>query len=150
MVQENDPAPDFELTADDGSRVRLSEQRGTKVVLFFYPRADTPGCTVEACGFRDLMPRIEKEGAVVFGLSPDPVEAVRKFRDKFGLPYRLLADQDHTVAEAYGVWQEKSTFGVRHMGVVRTTFVVDEQGRVERVFRGVKPEGHAEEVLAVL
>jgi thioredoxin-dependent peroxiredoxin len=150
MVQANDIAPEFELTADDGSTVRLSEQRGRKVVLFFYPKANTSGCTVEACEFRDRLPEIEKEGAVVFGLSPDPVKDLVKFRDAQDLTYRLLADEDHTVAEAYGVWKEKSMYGRKYMGVERTTFVVDEEGRVARVFEKVKPAGHAQEVLQAL
>ena len=140
-------APDFELTADDGSAVRLSELRGRKVILFFYPRADTPGCTVEACEFRDHDEQFEGRGAVVLGISPDPVKAVRAFREKFALPYRLLADADHEVAERYGVWKEKSRYGKVYWGVERTTFVIDEEGRVERVFARVKPEGHATQVL---
>jgi len=150
MLSENDLAPDFELPADDGSRVRLSDFRGRKVVLFFYPRADTPGCTIEACEFRDHSPAYESEGAVVLGVSPDPVREVKKFREKYGLPYRLLADEDHAVAEAYGVWGEKTMFGRQFMGVHRTTFVIDEEGKIEKIFRDVKPEGHAAEVLGAL
>jgi thioredoxin-dependent peroxiredoxin len=150
MIQQNDVAPDFELMADDGSTVRLSDQRGRKVVLFFYPKANTSGCTIEACEFRDRLPDIEKEGATVFGLSPDPVKDLVKFRDAQGLTYRLLSDHDHAVAEAYGVWKEKSMYGRKYMGVDRTTFVVDEEGRVATVFEKVKPTGHAEEVLAEL
>src|SRR5690606_32189865 len=123
--------------ADDGTPVRLSELRGRKVVLFFYPRADTPGCTIEACEFRDLHPTIETRGAEVIGISPDQVDEVRKFREKFDLPFRLLADAEHTVAELYGVWQEKTMFGNNFMGVVRTTFVVDPDGRIERIYHGV-------------
>lgn len=146
-LQENDLAPDFELTADDGSQVRLSNLRGNRVILFFYPRADTPGCTTEACEFRDLTPQIQEKGAVVLGISPDPVDAVRKFREKFNLPFRLLADSDHAIAEAYGVWGEKSMYGKTYMGVERTTFLIDEEGRIARIFRKVSPKGHAEEVL---
>lgn len=149
-LQENDLAPDFELPADDGSRVRLSGLRGRRVILYFYPRADTPGCTTEACEFRDLTPQFEERGAVVLGVSPDPVDAVRKFREKFDLPFRLLADEDHAVAEAYGVWAEKSMFGKKYMGVERTTFLIDEEGRIARVFGRVKPKGHAERVLGEL
>jgi peroxiredoxin Q/BCP len=146
--QENDPAPDFTLPADDGTPVRLSELRGKRVILFFYPHADTPGCTIEACEFRDLSPQIQEKGAVVLGLSPDTVEDVRKFREKFHLPYRLLADADHAVAEAYGVWKEKTNFGKTYWGVERTTFLVDEQGKIARVYGQVRPEGHAADVLA--
>ncbi|CAN5618204.1 thioredoxin-dependent thiol peroxidase [soil metagenome] len=150
MLQENDPAPDFTLAADDGSTVRLSELRGRKVILYFYPRADTPGCTVEACEFRDALPRIEEEGAVVLGISPDPVKDLAKFRDKYDLNFRLLADEDHQAAEEYGVWKEKSMFGKKYMGVERSTFVIDEEGRIARAFHQVKPQGHAAEVLQEL
>jgi thioredoxin-dependent peroxiredoxin len=146
-LQENDLAPDFELPADDGTAVRLSGLRGARVILYFYPRADTPGCTTEACEFRDRMPQFEEQGAVILGVSPDAVGEVRKFREKFGLPFRLLADPDHSVAEAYGVWKEKSMFGKTFMGVERTTFLIDEEGRLARIYRRVKPEGHAAEVL---
>ncbi len=149
-LQENDLAPDFELPADDGSRVRLSELRGRRVIVYFYPRADTPGCTTEACEFGERTPRIEEKGAVVLGVSPDPVKDVKKFREKFELPFRLLADEDHAVSEAYGVWGEKSMFGKKYMGVERTTFLVDADGLVARIFRKVRPEGHAEEVLETL
>ena len=150
MVAENESAPDFTLPADDGSTVRLSEMRGQRVILFFYPRADTPGCTIEACEFGETQPQIVEKGARVFGISPDSVKEVRKFREKFDLPYRLLADEDHAVAEAYGVWVQKTMFGNKHMGVERTTFLIDAEGRIERIFRKVKPEGHAAEVLEVL
>lgn len=146
----NEPAPDFELTADDGSRVRLADLRGSKVILYFYPRADTPGCTIEACEFRELSPRIDERGAIVLGVSPDPVEDVRKFREKFSLPFRLLADSDHRVAEAYDVWKEKNLFGKLMMGVVRTTFVIDEEGRIARIYENVRAEGHAGQVLEEL
>lgn len=146
-LKENDPAPDFDLDADDGSRVRLSELRGSKVILYFYPRADTPGCTIEACEFRDLTPRIDERGAVVLGVSPDPVEDVRKFREKFDLPFRLLADADHEVSERYGVWKEKTLFGKKMMGTERATFVIDEEGKIARVYRNVRAEGHAAKVL---
>ncbi len=150
MLEENDLAPDFALRADDGSTVRLSKLHGHKVILFFYPRADTPGCTVEACEFRDLQPQAVEHDAVILGISPDPVEELRKFRDKFDLNYRLLSDEDHQVAEAYGVWKEKSMYGKTYMGVERSTFVIDEQGRIARAYRKVKPEGHAAEVVAGL
>lgn len=150
MLNENDLAPDFQLDADDGSTVRLSELRGRKVVLFFYPKADTPGCTIEACEFRDRNEEFDTQGAVILGISPDPVADVHAFRQKFGLPYRLLADADHEVAEAYGLWGEKTLFGNRYWGVDRTTFVIDEEGRIEKIYRKVSPEGHAAEVLRAL
>jgi thioredoxin-dependent peroxiredoxin len=150
MLQENDTAPVFELTADDNSSVRLSELRGSKVILFFYPKANTSGCTVEACEFRDLQPDIQEQGAVILGISPDPVKDVAKFRDDFSLPYRLLADTDHRVAEEYGVWKEKSMYGRKYMGVERTTFLIDEEGRIARVYHKVTPKGHAQEVLQAL
>jgi thioredoxin-dependent peroxiredoxin len=150
VLTEGFSAPDFELPADDGSTVRLSDLLGRKVVLFFYPRADTPGCTIEACEFRDRVENFEANGAVVLGISPDPVQAVRKFREKHGLTFRLLADEDHQVAERYGVWGEKSMYGKKYWGVDRTTFVIDEEGKIARVFEKVKPQGHAEAVLAQL
>lgn len=146
-LKANDPAPDFDLDADDGSRVRLSDLRGSKVILYFYPRADTPGCTIEACEFRDLTPRIDERGATVLGVSPDPVEDVRKFREKFDLPFRLLADANHEVSERYGVWKEKTLFGKKMMGTERATFVIDEEGKIARVYRNVRAEGHAAKVL---
>lgn len=146
-LQTGDRAPDFTLPADDGSSIRLSDLRGRKVILYFYPRADTPGCTVEACEFRDEMPRIDERGAVVLGVSPDEVADVRAFREKFALPFRLLADSDHRVAEAYDVWREKSMFGKKFWGVDRTTYVIDETGRIARVYEKVKPEGHAAQIL---
>jgi len=150
MLKPNDTAPDFELQADDGSTIRLSDLRGRKVVLYFYPKDDTPGCTIEACEFRDRSKDIAANGAVVLGVSPDTVESHRKFRDKYGLDFRLLADTDHRVAEAYGVWQEKSMYGRKYWGVARTTFLIDEEGRIARVFENVKPAGHAAEVLEAL
>jgi thioredoxin-dependent peroxiredoxin len=150
MVEENDLAPDFELPADDGSTVRLADLTGRKVVLYFYPRADTPGCTVQACELRDSAPRIDERNAVVLGVSPDPVEELVKFREKFDLNFRLLADEDHRVAEAYGVWKERSSFGRKRMGIERSTFVIDEEGRVERALRDVSARGHAELVLGGL
>jgi thioredoxin-dependent peroxiredoxin len=148
MLQENDTAPAFELRADDGSTVRLSDYRGRKVVLFFYPRASTPGCTIEACEFRDRLPDFSSRDAVVFGVSPDPVEELVTFRDEQRLSYRLLSDPDHSTAEAYGVWKEKTNFGRTYMGVERSTFVIDEEGRVAKAYRRVSPEGHAAEVLS--
>ena len=149
-LKENDVAPKFALKADDGSTVRLSALRGQTVVLYFYPKDDTPGCTKEACEFRDRSKDLNKSDAVVLGVSPDSVESHRKFREKYGLDFRLLADPDHKVAEAYGVWQLKSMYGRKYWGIVRTTFIINEKGRIARVFEKVKPAGHAAEVLAAL
>jgi len=140
-------APDFTLDTDAGSPLTLSSLRGRPVVLFFYPKDDTPGCTIESCEFRDLMPRFQGVNAEVHGISPDDVKSHVKFRRKFDLPYPLLADVGHKVADAYGVWQEKSMMGRKYMGNARTTFVIDKDGRIARVFEKVKPEGHAAEVV---
>lgn len=150
MPRENELAPDFELQADDGSTVRLSDLRGRKVVLYFYPKDDTPGCTKQACGIRDQWDDFEKRGAVVLGVSPDSVEDHVKFRDKYDLPFRLLADTEHQVAEAYGVWKQKSMFGRKYWGNERTTFIIDEEGRIARVFPKVNPASHTELVLEAL
>ena len=150
MLKENDLAPKFTLQADDGSKVRLADLRGRTVVLYFYPKDDTPGCTKEACEFRDHTRQIDKSGAVVLGVSPDSVESHKRFREKYGLDFRLLADPDHKVAEAYGVWQRKSMYGRKYWGIVRTTFVINERGRIAHIFEKVKPAGHAAEVLSVL
>jgi thioredoxin-dependent peroxiredoxin len=150
MPTAGEQAPDFEVQADDGSTVRLSDYRGSKVVLYFYPRADTPGCTVQACEIRDNQERLDEAGAVVLGISPDPVESVRAFRAKYGLPFRLLADADHAIAEMYGVWGEKSMFGKKYMGASRTTFLIDENGRIARILENVKPESHVGLVLGEL
>lgn len=150
MLNEGEAAPDFELPADDGSTVRLSELRGRSVILYFYPRDDTSGCTTEACEFRDTLPRIEEKGARVFGVSPDPVESHRKFKKKYDLNFPLLADEDHEVSQAYGVWKEKSMFGRKFWGVERTTFLIDEEGRIARIWRRVRPAGHADAVAAEL
>jgi thioredoxin-dependent peroxiredoxin len=147
-----DPAPDFTLPAHGaaGNEVSLAALRGRPVVLYFYPKDDTSGCTTEACEFRDRWSDVEATGAVVLGISPDPVKSHEKFRAKYDLPFPLLADEDHRVAEAYGVWGEKSMYGRKYMGVLRTTFVVAPDGRIARVFEKVKPEGHAAEVLAAV
>jgi thioredoxin-dependent peroxiredoxin len=150
MIEEGDMAPGFELPADDGSQVSLEALRGQKVVLYFYPKDDTSGCTTQACEFRDSLARIEEGGAVVLGVSPDPVDSHRKFKDKYDLNFPLLADEDHSVAEAYGVWKEKSMFGNKYWGVERSTFLIDEDGKLAKVWRRVRPKGHAEKVAAEL
>jgi len=150
VVEEGREAPDFQLTSDTGERVRLSQFRGRPVVLYFYPRDDTPGCTAQACGIRDTYGDFETRGVVVLGVSPDTKESHVKFKQKHGLPFTLLADPDHQVAEAYGVWREKSFGGKRYWGVERSTFLVDEDGKVAKVMRRVKPDTHAEKVLAAL
>jgi len=150
MLKTGSKAPAFGLPSDAGEIVRLGDLRGKKVVLYFYPRDDTEGCTVEACEFRDHWAAVRKSGAVVFGVSPDGVTSHGKFRKKYALPFPLLADPDHAVAERYGVWGEKSMFGRKYMGIRRTTFVIDEAGRIARVFERVKPKGHAAQVLEAL
>lgn len=150
MLSEGDFAPDFTLTTDADVPLTLSDLRGRSVLLYFYPKDDTPGCTTEACEFRDAFPRFEVLGAEVLGVSPDTPKSHRKFKEKYDLPFTLLADTHHEVAEAYGVWQEKSMFGRTFWGVVRTTFLVDPDGRIARIFEEVKPEGHAAEVADAL
>ena len=145
-----DKAPDFDLEADDGSRVSLESLRGKNVVLFFYPKDDTSGCTAEACGFRDAMPQFEDLDAQIFGISPDSAKSHRKFREKYQLPYRLLVDEEHRLADAYGIWQEKTMFGVKYMGVVRTTVLIDRDGRIAKIFPKVKVEGHVAEVASAM
>lgn len=150
MPRVGEPAPDFTLLDDAGNRVTLSDLRGQRVVLYFYPRADTPGCTKEACSFRDSFAAYRKKGVVILGVSPDPVPDQAKFKAKFNLPFQLLADADHAVGEKYGVWALKKSVGREHMGIHRTTFIIDADGRVSHVFEGVKPEGHGGEVLEAL
>jgi peroxiredoxin Q/BCP len=141
-------APAFTLPASTGEIISLQQFRGkTPVVLYFYPRADTPGCTTEACGFRDALPKYDRAQVAVLGVSPDPVKDVARFARKFNLNFPLLADADHAVCERYGVWREKSMFGRKYMGAARVTFVIDRQGRIAHVFEKVKPEGHEREVL---
>lgn len=149
-LQPGDPAPDFELLTDAGETFRLSSLAGKKVVLYFYPRADTPGCTREACEFRDHLPRIERKGTVVLGISPDKPASQARFKQKHRLPFTLLSDTEHKVAQAYGVWKEKSMYGKKTWGIERTTFLIDEQGKIARIFPKVKVDGHAAEVLAAL
>jgi peroxiredoxin Q/BCP len=150
MVNVDDAAPDFELPDQDGELVKLSDLRGKSIVLFFYPKADTPGCTTQACGVRDHRADYEDRGAIVLGVSPDPVKKIARFADKFELGFPLLADEDHAVAEAYGVWIQKSMYGRTYMGNERSTFVISPDGVVTHVFRKVKPGEHDEKVLAAL
>jgi len=150
MVEEGKPAPDFELTSDSGEKVKLSELRGKPVVLYFYPRDDTPGCTAQACAIRDSYDEFAKRGAVVLGVSPDSETSHVKFKEKYGLPFTLLADPEHDVAEKYGTWVERHNYGKTYMGVERSTFLIDSEGRVAKVMRRVKPDTHAEQVLEAL
>jgi peroxiredoxin Q/BCP len=150
VIEPGEEAPDFQLPDQDGETVKLSELRGQPVVLYFYPKADTPGCTTQACGVRDHEADYAKKGAVVLGVSPDPVAKVKKFHDKQALNFRLLADEGHAVADAYGVWAEKSMYGKTYFGNERTTFVIDADGKVAQVLRKVKPAEHDELVLAAL
>jgi peroxiredoxin Q/BCP len=143
-------APDFSVIDDKGQKVKLSDFKGRKVVLYFYPKDDTPGCTKEACSFRDGISEIKARGAVVLGVSADSVDSHRKFRDKFELNFPLLADTDRKIVEAYGTWKEKSMYGKTYMGIERTTFVIDEQGKIARIFNKVKVDGHYDEVLEAL
>jgi thioredoxin-dependent peroxiredoxin len=146
----NDKAPEFTLQDENGKEISLKALRGKTVILYFYPRADTPGCTIEACEFRDTYKQIQKTGAVLLGISPDTSNAQKKFADKFSLPFTLLADADKRVAEAFGVMKEKNMYGKKVWGVARTTFVIGPDGKIQHIFEKVKPEGHAEEVLAYL
>jgi thioredoxin-dependent peroxiredoxin len=149
-LERGDNAPDFTLSDQEGNLVTLSGLRGRTVVLYFYPKADTPGCTTQACGVRDHRPDYERANAVVLGVSPDPVKRISNFDQKYGLGFPLLADEDHSVAQAYGVWVQKSMYGRTYMGNERTTFVIDPDGVVKDVFRKVKPAEHDELVLGAL
>jgi thioredoxin-dependent peroxiredoxin len=150
VVEEGQEAPDFELASDASERVRLSQFRGKPVVLYFYPKDDTPGCTAQACGIRDSYDDFEQRGAVVLGVSPDEESSHVKFKQKYGLPFTLLADPEHEVAEQYGVWGERKYMGKTYMGVERSTFLIDEDGRIAKVMRRVKPDTHAAKVLDAL
>ena len=150
MQAEGTIAPGFTLPADGGCELTLSDYRGQQVVLYFYPKDDTPGCTTEACNFRDDYSDILAAGAVVLGVSPDSVKSHDKFKDKFELPFPLLSDPDHKVAELYGAWGEKKMFGKTYMGILRSTFVIDREGKIVKVFPRVRPKNHSQEVLAVL
>ena len=148
MLKVGDKAPEIRVETDTGEMFDLAAHQGETVILYFYPRADTPGCTVEACEFRDSSKKIVKKGALIVGVSPDTVKAQAKFKTKFGLPFILLADADKKIAETYGVMKEKNMYGKKVMGVARTTFVIGPNGKIEKIFEKVKPEGHAEEVLS--
>ena len=147
MIKEGNAAPDFTATNTDGETVRLKDLRGKKVVLYFYPKDDTPGCTKEACSFRDSFAQFRKQGIEVIGVSTDSEASHKKFTAKYKLPFTLLADTDHSIADAYGVYGEKKFMGRTYMGVKRMTFLIDEKGKVRKVFEKVKPEEHAQEVL---
>lgn len=150
MIRENQKAPDFELTNDEGKKISLSGFRGKPVVLYFYPKDDTPGCTTEACNFRDDYEDYRKQGAEIIGVSPDSVKSHIKFRTKHTLPFILLADEKHKVCEMYGVWGKKKIFGKKYFGVLRTTFLIDKDGNIAKVFKGVKPANHSKEVIAAI
>jgi thioredoxin-dependent peroxiredoxin len=150
VVEEGRPAPDFTLTSDSGEEVTLSSFRGAPVVLYFYPKDDTPGCTKQACGFRDAYREYQERGAVVLGVSPDDTGSHRKFKEKYGLPFTLLADPGHDVADAFGAWGEKQYAGKTYMGIIRSTFVIDPEGNVARAMYGVNAERNPAEVLEAL
>lgn len=150
MLEVGDKAIDFSLKSSDGEDIRLSDFKGKKVVLYFYPKDNTPGCTKEACSFRDIYDYILDDGAVVIGVSPDNESSHRKFKDKYGLPFYLLCDEDHKVSELYNVWGEKKSYGKIHMGIIGSTFIINEDLTIAKVFRNVSPEGHADEILDFL
>jgi peroxiredoxin Q/BCP len=150
MVQEGTAAPTFSLPADDGTTVSLEDFRGKTVVLYFYPKDNTSGCTTQACDLRDNMSSITRDGVVVLGISPDSIASHVRFRDKFGLNFPLLADEDHAVAEAYGVWKEKSMYGKNYWGIERSTFIIDSDGVILHAWRKVRPKGHAQRVIDAL
>lgn len=149
-IEPGSKAPAFTLTADDGTKVRLSELKGSPVVLYFYPKDDTPGCTREACAFRDQKAALKKLGAKVFGISPDDVASHEKFRDKFNLNFPLLADPGHKMAEKYGAWREKNMYGKKKMGIQRSTYLIDAAGKVAKLWKSVKVDGHDEHVLKAI
>lgn len=150
MIESGAVAPDFTVLTDDGVTLTLSSLRGRPVVLYFYPKDDTSGCTVQACEFRDMFPRFDGSKAVILGVSPDGVKSHAKFKAKFDLPFTLLADTEKSIATAYDVWKEKSMYGRKYMGVERTTFVIDAHGTIAHIFAKVKPAGHATEVMAAI
>lgn len=150
MLKAGDKAPDFALTSDTGEKISLKDFKGKKVVLYFYPKDMTSGCTAEACDFRDNVKKFEKKNTVILGVSADNMESHQKFKDKYNLPFKLLSDENKKVLRDYNVWQEKSMYGKKYMGIVRTTYVIDEKGKIEKVFDKVKVEGHINELLAEL
>ena len=150
MLKEGDEAPGIRVSTDTGEEFRLSDLKGQRVVLYFYPKADTPGCTTEACEFRDDIHQFAKKGAAVVGISPDKPAAQAKFKGKYGLPFTLLADEDKAAAQAYGVWKEKNMYGRKVMGIERTTFVIGPDGKIEKIYAKVKAKEHAAEVMAGL
>jgi thioredoxin-dependent peroxiredoxin len=145
-----DQAPDFEAVTDEGKHVKLSDYRGKRVVLYFYPKDDTPGCTTQACGFRDNYPTIEEKNAVVLGVSPDDEKSHVRFKSKFDLPFTLLVDPDHQIADAYGAWGEKTNYGKTYMGIIRSNFVIDEKGKILKTMYNIKADKSVEESLAAL
>lgn len=149
-MTEGQQAPDFDLPSSNGKNVSLSSLKGKNIVIYYYPKDDTPGCTVEACGFRDSFKEIEKLDAVILGVSPDSIASHGKFIKKFNLPFLLLADTDKKMCQDYGVWVEKSMYGKKYMGVARTTFIINKQGKIAKIFEKVKPEGHELEVISIL
>ncbi len=149
-LKEGDKAPDITIATDTGETFQLSSLKGKTVVLYFYPKADTPGCTKESCSFRDTLSEFRKRNAEVIGISPDKVDKQAKFKSKYSLTFPLLADADHQVAEAYGVWKQKSLMGKKYMGIERTTFIIDGTGKITKIFPKVKVDGHTEEVLAAI
>jgi thioredoxin-dependent peroxiredoxin len=149
-IEPGERAPAFTLTADDGSKVRLSDLQGRPVVLYFYPKDDTPGCTREACAFRDQQSKLKQLGAIVLGVSADTAESHSKFRDKYDLNFPLLSDLDHKVAEKFGAWREKNMYGKKSMGIQRSTFLIDRNGKVAKVWKAVKVDGHDQQVLEAL
>lgn len=149
-LKEGDPAPPISLDTDSGQHFDLASLKGKNVVLYFYPKADTPGCTREACAFRDTSRKFTKANTVIVGVSPDATKAQAKFKEKFDLPFTLLADVDHKAAEDYGVWKEKSMYGKKYMGIERTTFIIGPDGKIKKIFPKVSVDGHAEEVLAAI
>lgn len=150
MLKPGDKAPDFKLTADNGKTVSLKDFKDKKVVLYFYPKDMTSGCTAEACDFRDNIKKIEKNNAVVLGVSADDTQSHIKFKDKYDLPFTLLSDESKKMLEDYGVWQEKSMYGRKYMGIVRTTFIIDGKGKIEKVYEKVKVAGHVEDIISSL
>lgn len=150
MLKENSKAPNFTFLTDDNKDISLENFKGKKVIIYFYPKDNTPGCTKEACSFRDAYDDFVARGAVVIGISPDSSVSHKKFREKFNLQFFLMSDPDHKVAEMYGAWGEKSMYGKKYMGIMRTTFVIDEKGDILKVFEKVKPENHAAEILSLL